>query len=416
MAGQWRGTGRGRWAGQLLAVLLLVPACSSPGEPGGSAARDVQRTLDRRAAAVVDRDEAAYLAPVDPRADGLRVAERREFANLAQVPLRSWAYRLTGFDRTGEGRATARVELSYRLDGYDSAAVKATEELDLTRRDGRWYVAAESPGKAEGGRYGGAARQLWEQGRVTAVRGTHSLVLGVGQSERRLREIANAADRAVPAVDRAWQGRWARRLVLLVPSSVGGMASLLGGRAAGYRGIAAVTTGEAGGSGTAPADRVIVNPDAYAVLGAFGQQIVLAHESAHVATRAHTSAATPMWLSEGFADWVAYRGTGRTADEAAPELARAVRGRDLPAALPTDQAFGFGGDADALARAYEGGWLACRLIAEERGEKRLTAFYRAVGGHAQREGAVEKAMQEQLGTTPEDFTVRWRAYLRERLG
>ncbi|WP_434588650.1 hypothetical protein [Streptomyces sp. A5-4] len=399
----------------MLAVLLLVPGCSSPGAPGGSAARDVQRTLDRRAAAVVDRDEAAYLAPIDPRADGLRAAERREFANLAQVPLRSWTYRLTGFDRTDKGRATARVELSYRLDGFDSAPVKATEKLDLTRRDGRWYVAAESPGET-GGQDGGAARQLWEQGRVTAVRGTHSLVLGVGQSERRLRGIANAADRAVPAVDRAWQGRWARRLVLLVPSSVDGMASLLGGPTAGYRGIAAVTTGEAGGSGAASADRVIVNPDAYAVLGTFGQQIVLAHESAHVATRAHTSAATPLWLSEGFADWVAYRGTGRTAEEAAPELARAVRGRDLPAALPADKAFGFGGDSDALARAYEGGWLACGLIAEEWGEERLTAFYRAVGGHAQREGAVEKAMQEELGTTPEDFTVRWREYLRERLG
>ncbi|MEN8653224.1 hypothetical protein ABCR94_22160 [Streptomyces sp. 21So2-11] len=414
MAGQWRGAGRGRWAGQALAVLLLASACTSPGEPGGAAARDVQRTLDRRAAAVVDRDEAAYLAPIDPRADSLRAAERREFANLAQVPLRSWAYRLTGLDRTGAGRATARVELSYRLDGYDGAPVKATEELDLTQRDGRWYVAAEKPGDTEGGD-GGAARQLWEQGRVTAVRGKHSLVLGVGQSERRLREIANAADRAVPAVDRAWQGRWTRRVVVLVPSSVDGMASLLGGPAAGYRGIAAVTTGEAGGSGAASADRVIVNPDAYAVLGGFGQQIVLTHESAHVATRAHTSAATPMWLSEGLADWVAYRGTGRTAREVAPELARAVRGRELPAALPTDKAFGFGGDADALAQAYEGGWLACRLIAEEWGEKRLAAFYRAVGGHEQREGAVEKAMQEELGTTPEDFTVRWREYLREQL-
>ncbi|HET6859793.1 MAG TPA: hypothetical protein VFH94_22215 [Streptomyces sp.] len=415
MSGRWRVAGRGRWAGQAVAVLLLASACASPGGPADAEAQDIQEVLDRRAAAVVDRDEAAYLAPIDPRADGLRAAERREFANLAQVPLRSWTYRLAGLDRTGAGRATARVELSYRLDGYDSAPVRAAEKLDLTRRDGRWYVAAESRGDADG-QGDGAARQLWEQGRVTAVHGARSLVLGVGQSERRLREIADAADRAVPAVDRAWPDRWARRLVVLVPSSVNGMASLLGSPVAGYRGIAAVTTGEAGGSAAAPADRVIVNPDAYAVLGGFGQQLVLTHESAHVATRAHTSAATPMWLSEGFADWVAYRGTGRTAEEAAPGLARAVRGREMPAALPTDEEFGFGGDSDALARAYEGGWLACRLIAEEWGEQRLTAFYRAVGGHERREGSVEKAMQEELGTTPGEFTVRWREYLRARLG
>ncbi|GAA2961894.1 hypothetical protein GCM10010446_54370 [Streptomyces enissocaesilis] len=395
----------------LLAALLLAPGCAPPGEPADTAARDVQRTLDRRAAAVVDRDESAYLAVLDPAAASLRAAERREFANLAQVPLRSWEYRLTGLDRTSAGRATAEVELRYRFDGYDEAPMKAAGRLDLVRRDGRWYVAAEHPDRG--------GRQLWEQGEVTVVRGAHSLVLGAGQGERRLRAVAEAADRAVPAADRAWPGRWARRLVVLVPPSLDSMGSLLGAPAAGYRGIAAVTTGETGGPGAAPADRVIVNPEAYALLGDFGQQIVLTHEAAHVATRADTSVATPMWLSEGFADWAAYRGTGRTASEAAPELRRAVRKKELPAALPTDREFRFGADAgmdaDTLARSYEGGWLACALIAQEWGEEKLTAFYRAVGGHGRREGAVEKAMHEVLGTTPEDFTVRWRAYVRERL-
>ncbi|MBT2487111.1 hypothetical protein J7E96_00870 [Streptomyces sp. ISL-96] len=409
MAGRRRWTRWKRWAGPGLAALLLMSAsasaCTTPGKPADTAARDIQRTLDRRAAAVVDRDEAAYLAELDPAAARLRAAERAEFANLAQVPLRSWEYRLTGLDRTGTGRATARVELRYRFEGYDEAPVKAAERLDLTRRGGRWYVAAERPERSGG-------RQLWEQGRVTVVRGAHSLVLGAGQDEKRLRAIADAADRAVPAVDRAWPGRWARRLVILVPTSLDGMGSLLGSPAAGYRGIAAVTTGEAGGgrSGAAPADRVVVNPEAYAVLGEFGRQVVLTHESTHVATRSHTSAATPLWLSEGFADWAAYRGTGRTAAQAAPELERAVRAGDLPAALPSDEDFGFGGDAGALGRAYEGGWLACALIAEEWGEERLRAFYRAVGG-----GTVEQAMREVLGTTPEDFTVRWREYVRQRL-
>ncbi|MBW5262117.1 hypothetical protein JGS43_36460, partial [Streptomyces sp. P01-F02] len=44
------------------------------------------------------------------------------------------------------------------------------------------------------------------------------------------------------------------------------------------------------------------------------------------------------------------------------------------------------------------------------------AFYRAVGGHAGRDGAVEQALHEVLGTTPQDFTVRWREYLVSRFG
>ncbi|MGR8011033.1 hypothetical protein [Streptomyces hypolithicus] len=414
---------RRRWAGPVVATLVLASGCSTPARPADTATRDIQRMLDRRADAVTDLDEAAFLSVVDAGAVRLRAAERREFANLAEVPLRSWEYRLTGLDRTDTGRVTVDVELRYRLEGHDEAPVKAAEKLDLAERGGRWYVAADLTGS-------GAGRQLWEQGRVTVVRGERSLVLGVGQDAKRLRDTARAADRAVPVADRAWPGRWARRVVVLVPASLEAMGSLLGAPAAGYRGIAAVTTGEAGGGGDggpgtapAPADRVIVNPEAYALLGAHGRQVVLTHETAHVATRAHTSAATPLWLSEGFADWTAYRESSRLAGEIAPQLQRAVRAGEAPAELPVDEDFGFAGDggrdAGALARAYEGAWLACELIAREWGEAKLTAFYRAVGTERERgkrEDAVAQAMRGELGTTSEDFSARWREYVRERLG
>ncbi|CAM5737028.1 Lipoprotein OS=Streptomyces tendae OX=1932 GN=GUR47_11800 PE=4 SV=1 [Streptomyces tendae] len=144
--------------------------------------------------------------------------------------------------------------------------------------------------------------------------------------------------------------------------------------------------------------------------------MVLTHETTHVATRADTTSATPLWLSEGYADWVGYRDSARAAAEAAPELADAVAGGEVPARLPADEDFGFTADAKELARAYEGGWLACRMIAEQWGEDRLDAFYRSVGAHGERAGAVEDAMRKVLGTTQEDFTARWREYLRTRLG
>ncbi|MFI0925658.1 hypothetical protein ACH4TP_17230 [Streptomyces sp. NPDC021012] len=396
---------RGAAAG-LLAALLALAGCAAPEPPAGPARGEIQGLLDRHARAMLDRDEAGYLAALDP---ALVPAARTEFDRLAKVPLDDWGYRVTGVDRTGEGRATARAELGYRIKGYDSGPATTERVLDLAERNGRWYVTGDRAAE-------GAPQQLWQQGEVTAVTGRRSLVLGVGQSGERLREIATAADRAVPAVGDAWHGSWAGRIVVLVPSSIEAMGRLLGGPAASYRGIAAVTTGHTGGGPTAPADRVIVNPDAYNVLGEFGRQLVLTHETTHVATRVQTTKATPVWLSEGFADWVAYRGTERTAAQAAPELRRAVLAGDLPAELPDDAAFAFGGDAEALARAYEGGWLACELIADRWGEEKLTAFYRAVGAHPGRDGAVEKALREVLDTTPEQFTADWRTYLGERLG
>ncbi|MFK0212412.1 hypothetical protein [Streptomyces sp. NPDC090298] len=392
-------------AAVLPAVLLVVGGCAAPA-PAGPSSQEIQSLLDRHARALLARDEPGYLAALDP---ALAPAARTEFDRLATIPLGGWSYTVTDVDRTGQGRATARAELGYRIKGYDSGSATTERVLDLAERDGRWYVTGDRAAE-------GAPQQLWQQGEVTAVPGTHSLVLGVGQSRDRLREIAAAADRAVPAVGDAWHGAWAGRVVVLVPASIDAMGRLLGGPADSYRGMAAVTTGRAGGGPAAPADRVIVNPDAYGVLGAFGRQLVLTHETTHVATRERTTPSTPVWLSEGFADWVAYRGTGRTAGQAAPELGRAVRAGDLPAGLPDDAAFAFGGDAEALARAYEGGWLACELIADRWGEERLTAFYRAVGAHPARDGAVEKALREVLDTTPEEFTADWRTYLGERLG
>lgn len=404
LSGGWRR----RAAGSGLAALLSLSACAAPDAAPDPVTGQVQRTLDGRAAAVLGHDERGYLAALDPGAGTLRDAQRAEFANLRQVPLSAWAYRVTGVSRKGD-RATARVELRYRIDGYDSAPVTSARVVEFDKRAGRWYVTGDRPGE-------GAADPLWRQGPVSVVRGTHSLVLGVGQDRQVLQQVAHTADRAVPAVSAAWPGRWAGRVVVLVPASLDAMAALLGAPPASYRGIAAVTTGEAGGARTAPADRVIVNPEAYGVLGDLGQRVVLTHEITHVATRAHTSPATPMWLSEGYADWVGYRGTGRTAAEAAPELQQAVRRGELPAELPTDADFGFEGGADRLARAYEGGWLACRMIAQRWGEAKLSALYTKVGGQQHREGALEEAMNEELATTPKEFTALWRAYVRAELG
>ncbi|WP_407110132.1 hypothetical protein ACE1N8_09375 [Streptomyces sp. DSM 116494] len=395
MAGRRRVSG----ASVVALCLLLVSLVACGGGPATDAARaEVQSLLDRRAEAVLDRDAAAYAG----------TGTRAGFDNLRAVPLADWSYRVTALDRTGDS-ATASADLRYRVAGHDRSPVVTTRSLSLSRdRDGDWSVDSDRPARKSG-------QQLWDQGPARAVRGERSLVLGVGQPAGKLRDYAELADRAVPAVSDAWGPEWTRRVVVLVPGSLEGMAGLLGSPASSYRGIAAVTTGATGTDGPAPADRVIVNPDAFGLLGDPGRQVVLTHETAHVATRAHTSASTPLWLSEGFADWVGYRGGDRAPAEVAPELAYAVSRGEVPGALPEDEDFGFSGDADGLARAYEGGWLACRMIAGHWGEERLRAFYRAVGAHPSRDGAVENALAEVLDTTPEAFTLQWHDYIQDAL-
>ncbi|PJE98564.1 hypothetical protein CUT44_07705 [Streptomyces carminius] len=414
------------WVAALSAgLLVLLTGC------GGPAGRDaphapLQALLDRQAEAVLAGDRAAYLATVDPLADRYRAAQRTVFGNLARLPLSQWSYRVTAvgddaFPLPGRGggarRIAVRAELSYRVEGYDTAPVRAEENLTLTERQDRWYVSSERDG----------TEQLWEQGRMTVVRGERSLVLGVGRPGEGLRALAADADRAVPAVAARWPRDWSRRVLVEAPASVEGMAALLGGDPDSYRGIAAVTTGEAGGPGrdAKPAERIVVNPRAYGVLGERGRRIVMTHETTHVATRRYTTAATPMWLSEGFADWVAYHGTGRPPTLVAPRLTEAARRGELPEELPADEDFGFAGDGGRLARAYEGGWLACRMVAERWGEGKLTELYLRTGrngppgdgdGGEARKRAVDAALREVLGTDLAGFTAHWRDHVRRELG
>ncbi|MET8553339.1 hypothetical protein ABZV64_00010 [Streptomyces sp. NPDC004959] len=388
-----------------LVLLLLLGGCADVGGEGGGTGARVRAVLDARGGAVRAQDRAAWLATTAPGAARERAGT--VFANLDALRPSAWSYRVTSVRPEGD-RAAVRATLSYRVQGYDSAPVTVARALTLRRLSGRWYVSADKPAP-------GASQQLWEQGRMTVVRGADSLVLGVGQSRGKLADVAALADDAVPAVRRVWPERWAGRLIVLLPASLDRMAALLGQKPADYRGIAAVTTGELGSAAHVPADRVTVNPEAYEELGPFGKRFVLIHEATHVATRSATTAGTPLWLSEGFADWTGYHGSGRTPRQVAPELAEAVREGEAPTALPTDADFAFAGDPDELARAYEGGWLACRMIAERWGEPKLRDFYRVVGEHEGREGAVAAAARRVLGVSEGELVGRWRGYVREQL-
>ncbi len=406
-------TGHGRRAravlgcAAVLALLAALAGCSGGGHGTGNGWRAVLAT---RARAVLRRDRAAFLGTVDPAAGAFRTAQGQVFDNLRRLPFAAFSYRVrsTGaFPVADPDQVAVDAELDYELRGYDAAPVTAQAYLTMTRRDGRWYLSSQTGGEAAGRH---TAVQPWDQGPMAVVTGRDALVFGQA-SPAALRGYAGLADRAVPVVRAGWPGRWADRAIVEVPGSEADMAALIGAAPGAYQDIAAVTTAELRGGGTAPADRVIVNPQAFAGLSAFGRRVVLTHELTHVATRTATTSRTPLWLSEGFADWVGY-GTVLSPARIAPELRGDLRRGDagrLLGALPSNADFAAG--APRLAEAYEGGWLACRMVAARWGKDKLVALYTAAG----REGA-DRALRDTLGTSAAEFTARWRSYVTEELG
>jgi hypothetical protein len=227
---------------------------------------------------------------------------------------------------------------------------------------------------------------------------------------------ADAGDAAVDRVTGVWGTGWRRRAVLVVPRSQAEFGRLLLRAPDGLGQVAAVTTGELGaddgGTGAAGNDRVVLNPAAFARLGALGRQVVLTHEMTHVAVRSSTSAAVPIWLSEGFADFVGYRGTGVSRATGAADLLAQVRDGHPVTDLPT--ADDFDPTRTTIAPAYSKAWLACLLVADQHGTRKLVALYRAAarpgptGAVDDPDARLAAAFPAVLGVSQAAFTASWR--------
>jgi hypothetical protein len=150
---------------------------------------------------------------------------------------------------------------------------------------------------------------------------------------------------------------------------------------------------------------IFVNPRVFDPLGPRGSQIVMSHEATHVATGAALST-MPAWLLEGFADYVALAHVDLKVTVAAGQVLAQVRRDGPPGRLPGKREFA--PDNQRLGSSYEAAWLACRLLAEQHGERKLVAFYRA----ANRSPDLTRPFRVVLGTDQQRFTRAWQAYLR----
>jgi hypothetical protein len=303
--------------------------------------------------------------------------------------------------------------LHYRLAGFDVHPTDRRQFPTFVKRHGRWYLGSLSD-FAAAGRV--SATDLWNFAPVHVIRRPDVLVLGPASELPTMSAVADVVTASIPKVTAVWGRHWARKAVVLVPSSQHEMALIASDRDD-LSQIAALTSAEVRQTNGHPApvgDRITINPANWPKLGPIGASVVLTHELTHVATRAATGSQTPKWLSEGFAEYVGFRTAPVSVGLAAAQLARRVAAGRVPSRLPSDHAFR--GSATDLGVRYQAAWLACRYIAEHYGQSTLVRFYRAVGTSPQDTAmAIRSAMSSVLHTTPSQFDAAWRVYLRAQL-
>jgi hypothetical protein len=397
----------------MLAALLALSGCSGdqtvapPKPPGDSAsgrAASAQRTLSDLVAALESHDAA--------RATALAAADARSVleamvANVTTLDLRDLDLRIVDDEsvldagdreRYGPAAWAGTVELTYRLAGWDAEPTRLETRFVFTASDGRDLIAGVGGGES-------ARTPLWATGPVARLTSGRVLVIARGNAGRRYLDLARQALVDVGKVLPGWHGR----LVLEVPDSEDQLDEALAAPKGRYANIAAVTTTVDGSLVPGSPVHVFLNPRVFDDLGQRGAQVVVSHETTHVATKA-TFADVPTWLLEGFADYVALAHAGIPVGTAASQILERIRRDGPPDSLPTTE--DLDPAAPGLGATYEEAWLAARFIAREYGEDELVAFYRKVSAGL----GVTDAFKRILGTSEDAFVKRWRADLRNLSG
>ncbi len=399
--------------GLVLAVTPAAPPASRAAaqDPREQAVRDL---LDRRSHAVLTRDETAFTADLDPAADlEFRQRQRDLFRNLAAVPVGEWEYRIGGgSDLTGVRLPVADeswapdLKLAYRLSGVDAESGSQPMAYLFTRRGDRWYLNSDTALEPVGKR---TWRGPWDFGPCQVLTGTGGFVIAHPGGEPLAARVLSELDTAVAAVTEVWGQAWARQVAVIVPADADELRALVGpGFADGSIAGVAVADRVDQRTRTAQGQRVVLNPGSANALSPLALRVLLRHEITHVAARGETVDGAPMWLLEGFADYVGYRGSDVPPRKAAPALAERIR-TALPTAFPADDRFRGSG----MELAYQESWSLNLYLAQRLGERGLVDFYRRVAGAGRiTDERMNALVREATGADVAELVRGWREFLR----
>ncbi|WP_018685732.1 hypothetical protein [Actinokineospora enzanensis] len=412
-------------AGQGQPMGAVPPPSESVDTADAQRATAVTDLLRRRAAAMLDRDEAAFTATLDPNADPAFLDEQRAlFANLGDIPLDTWSYGLRADDTLDVASLPApaadptaelwapSVDLRYALRGIDQTPTSRPMGYLFAKRAGVWYLRSDTALNDLGRR---SWRGPWDFGPCVVTPTAHGLVLAHRGSQPMVDRLVRELDSSVEAVSEVWGDAWPKRVAMILPDSLPEMRALVGPDFP-VESVVAVAIADRVDTArhTATGQRVVLSPTGARALSLSSLRVVLRHEITHVAARAETVDGSPMWLLEGFADYVGYRDSGVTLAQGAPDLARRVRDSGPPTALPDDREFR--ARDRSLDLAYQQAWSIARFVADRFGEARLVALYRAVAGAGPISASdTDDLLRQVIGMDRRGLLQAWQGYLRTTL-
>ena len=347
-----------------------------------------------REQAVAAKDERAWLADVDAGNRRLVRRQKRLFANLVQLPLRTFTLRALEASWPSDFaaprfRSTAYipyVEQQLQLSGFDREPVTTTYGITLAPVDGRWQIVADDDVAAQ--EPPRARDAPWDLTRIVVRRSPHALGIFDRGSVRSADRLLSWTEQSLRIVQARVPFRWRGSVVFYALSSPR-LLRRMGTRFLDRAAIAFPVVDSSDDPTRRVSTRVMVNPE-FLPRNEFQGTYLLSHEITHVAL-ARTSPWTPAWLQEGLADHVATRGADPS--RWVPGRSTVARARRGVSTLPWSTFFG---DADPRFE-YDLSLAACTVLAARSGERRLWAFLDRLADAGRTDGDPEAHVDEVLG-------------------
>ena len=374
---------------------------------------EIAELAERRTTAVREKDEATFMATVDPAApDDFRRAQQRTFAGLTQLPLDGYTITVDD-EETGDlsppGLSERRYQdaptylpettQTYRIGGYDDRDAVDALWITYVQRQGEWFVGGDTDLDGVGLK---SDLSLWDLGPIRLMSTDHFLVISHPDTADRADELARLAEAALVEHTRVWDRPWSQRIPIVLPSSVDELEILLQSTFDLDNFVAFVAYGidrdaPSGYETTAP--RMYIQDRNLSSYDEDFQIETLVHELVHAATAAQAGPFVDDWVHEGVADWVS---SGRPTDDKLPD------GSD--GRLPDPYEFRTGG-SEAILAAYGESRSAVSFLAATDGAASPADFFATLGSPRRAPGNTDhhvgEALRATTGRTLEDFEKAW---------
>jgi voltage-gated potassium channel Kch len=378
-------------------------APSTPDIDLAARAAAVDQVLNKRAQAVLQDEQAAFLADVDTGNKNLLQRQRALFANLRQFGFARLAYQQLSqqYDQAvtqkyGPSTYLVAIVMTYQIRGIDAVPVRAMLGYTFTERpSGGWMLVSDTDLDKRLPR--GSHQEAWDTGEVLVKHAPRVLVVVEKGQERLASNLVAKASSAVKAVTKSWPGGWtgAGVVIALDDKIVRGADYTVPKNAEDALAMATwvyrTLPGEVTGAGERADSYVVINPRNRSKVDAR----TLAHEFTHVATAPY-GAYAPRWLVEGAATYIEYLPMDGAVDLALGKYRQEVRTKYLARAksLPADAVFFQHSDSS-----YPLSWLAVDYLFSRFGGTEVGTLYQEMAALGSTQADRNRIMLEHVGIT-----------------